>query len=126
MGKSLLFPGAADISIIAESREVADQSGLVFTLSCNIENLSAELTDSKIVWKKNGTDVRTLSDGAIYTPEVGAGSYDNNTGTQTSTLTVSGSDSTRDDMEFVCEVTDPADNSTTENATVYLKFYSMF
>ena len=99
------------------SKEAETYAGTSFTLSCEISGLSKQVT--KVVWEKNGTDVTTLTDGATYTPDTGGGSYDNNTGTQTSTLTVSGSDSARDDMEFVCVVTDPGDVSTTVNATVY-------
>ncbi|KAL5263062.1 hypothetical protein ACHWQZ_G008457 [Mnemiopsis leidyi] len=118
-----LVAGLAAITVTPGNKVKVDKGGTAFTLSCDFSGLSMGL--SEVVWTKNGTDVRTLSDGTTYKPDVGAGSYDNNTGTQTSTLTVSGSDSTRDEMEFVCEVTYPADNSTTENATVHLKFYSV-
>ena len=76
---------------------------------------------TKIVWIKNGTDVTTLTDGTTYTPDTGGGSYDNNTGTQTSTLTVSGSD--QDRLKFSCNVTDPSDGSTTGSGSVLLWFY---
>ena len=124
----LLSSGIAEITITPVNKEVTDGASETFTLSCNIAGLTAEVT--QVVWKKNGTDVTTLTDGTTYTPDTGGGSYDNNTGTQTTTLTVSGSDSARDDMEFICVVTDPGDLPTSSsddppivNATLYLKFY---
>ena len=130
--KRLLSSGIAKITVTPVNKEVADEAGATFTLSCKISELTAEVTE--VVWEKNGTDVTTLRDGTTYTPDTGGGSYDNNT--QTSTLTVSGSDSARDDMEFICVVTEPgdpgdpgdlptssSDDPTTVNSTVYLKFY---
>ena len=135
--KRLLSSGIAEITVTPVNKEVADEAGATFTLSCNISGLTAEVTE--VVWKKNGTNVTTLTDGATYTPDTGGGSYDNKTGTQISTLTVSGSDSARDDMEFICVVTEPgdpddsgdlptpsSDDPTTVNSTVYLKFYSEY
>ena len=106
------------------STEAEGNAGTSFTLSCEISGLSKQVT--KVVWIKNGTDVTTLTDGTTYTPDTGGGSYDNNTGTQISTLTVSGSDSARDDMEFICVVTDPGDESNTVNATVFRTKTSMY
>ena len=76
-----------------------------------------------VVWKLG---VTVLTDDSTYTPDVGAASYiigDGTDGTQTTTLEVAGSDTTRSNLQFTCVVTDPAD-STTEEENPELRFYS--
>lgn len=116
--------GLAAVTVTPGNKVKVNKGGTAFTLSCDFGGLSMRV--SEVVWTKDGTDVRTLNDGTTYKPDVGAGSYDNNTGTQTSTLTVSGSDSTRDDVKFVCVVTDPGDEFKTVHAAVQLPIIGMY
>ena len=96
--------------------------GTKFTVSCDISGLSAKV--QTVVWKKDDTDVTTLSDGNTYTPDIGGDSFD--VDTQTTTLEVSSPDSTTRTISFTCVVTDPSDGVKTEEETVDLVFYSKY
>ena len=96
-----------------------DSAAATFTVKCDISSLTAQVTT--VAWKLGAT---VLTDDSTYTPDVGADSYIIGAGTQTTTLEVAGSDTPRSNLQFTCVVTDPAD-STTEEATPELRFYSM-
>ena len=97
--------------------------GTKFTVSCDISGLSAKV--ETVVWKKDDTDVTTLSDGNTYTPNVGGDSFNDTAKTQTTTLEVSSPDATHGTtFSFTCVVTDPTDGVATEEETAELVFYS--
>ena len=110
--------GLGAITVTPHSKEVLDVSGTTFTISCVITGLSEAATT--VVWEKDSTEI---SSGGGFTPDVGSDSYAS--GTQTTTLSVDGSDTTRADMLFACKVTDPADD-TVVTAEVNLNFYSKY
>jgi len=116
--------GSAEITVSPGSREVVDSAAATFTVSCQIGSLVGRVTT--VEWKLG--DI-ILSDDDTYTPNVGAASYnsgDGTDGTQTTTLEVAGSDTTRSNMLFTCVVTDPSDlnGATTKSANPELRFYS--
>ena len=100
---------------------MVNDAGREFTVSCALSSLSAKV--ETVVWKKDDTDVTTLSDGNTYIPDIGGASFD--VDTQTTTLEVSTPDATHGTtLVFTCVVTDPSDGVTTEEETVDLVFYS--
>ena len=100
---------------------MVNDAGREFTVSCALSSLSAKV--ETVVWKKDDTDVTTLSDGNTYTPDVGGDSFDDKT--QTTTLTVSSPDATHGTtFSFTCVVTDPSDGTSTEEEIAELAFYS--
>ena len=94
-----------------------DASGTTFTISCVITGLTQAATT--VIWQKDGT----TNLGAGFTPDVGSGGFDADTGTQTTTLSVDGSDTARADMLFTCKVTDPAVGEAEVNLNFYSKYY---
>ena len=111
--------GLGAITVTPHSKEVLDVSGTTFTISCVISGLSQAATT--VEWEK---DLAVISSGGGFTPDVGSDSY--TAGTQTTTLSVAGSDTTRADMLFTCKVTNPTDGDTVVTAEVNLNFYSKY
>ena len=107
------------MTVTPHSQVVRDSSGTTFTISCVITGLSAVVTT--VEWEKDGT----TDLGTGFSADVGSGSYNAGTGSQTTTLSVLGSDTPRPDMIFTCKVTNPSD-STLESQIVDLNFYSEF
>ena len=103
------------------SKEVMDTSGTTFTISCVITGLTQAATT--VEWEK---DTTVISSGGGFTPDVGSGGFDAVAGTQTTTLSVDGSDSARADMLFSCKVTNPADVTNVVTKEVNLNFYSKY
>ena len=74
------------------------EKGVDATLSCVVSGISKKL--DSVVWKKDGTDVTTLSEDNLYV--VSAGTYGSNS--QTTTLTVKAAVNTADST-FTCVIT---------------------
>ena len=74
------------------------EKGVDATLSCVVSGISKKL--DLVVWKKDGTDVTTLSEENLYV--VSAGTYSSNS--QTTTLTVKAAVNTADST-YSCVIT---------------------
>ena len=90
-------------------------SGTDATISCIISGITKKLDD--IVWKKDGSDVTTLS-GSDYV--VSPGTYDSNS--QTTTLTVKAAANTADST-YTCVIDSDEWELTNKETTVILNVF---
>ena len=89
------------------------------SVSCVFSQLSQ--ATSSITWTKGGTDVTGITDSYTYSVDKGESTWTHDSGKQTTTLTVSGSDTST--LTFNCE----ADHQgSTETATTVMRFYSKY
>ena len=94
------------------------ETGTETTISCIITGITQQL--DAVVWKKDGTDVRSLS-GSNYI--VSAGTYGSNS--QTTTLTVKAAANTADST-YTCVITSDEHAVTNKETMVVLNVYCKF
>ncbi|KAL5251017.1 hypothetical protein ACHWQZ_G016668 [Mnemiopsis leidyi] len=112
------FSASEAFAVTPHSREVLGGGAWSHSVSCVFSQLSQ--ATSSITWTKGGTDVTGITDSYTYSVDKGESTWTHDSGKQTTTLTVSGSDTST--LTFNCE----ADHQgSTETATTVMRFYTI-
>ena len=113
-----LFPNVQTFPDVQPTNKEVE-TGTETTLSCIVTGITQQL--DAVVWKKDGTDVTTLSEDNSYV--VSAGTYGSNS--QTTTLTVEAAVNTADST-YTCVITSNEHQATNKETTVVLNVFCKF